>query len=156
MFGGGASSRLFARIRTKEGLSYGVMSGVSGHPIYESGSFTVGAIAAPSNVDKVEAVFKEELAKALKDGFGDDEIAAAKKGWLQDRSIARSDDRSLVSILADNEYESRTMAYQKELDEKISALTSQQIVEAMRRHLDPAKLSYVKAGDFKKAKAATP
>ena len=96
------------------------------------------------------------MAKALKDGFGADEIAAAKKGWLQDRSIARSDDRSLVSILADNEYESRTMAYQKELDEKISALTSQQIVDAMRRHIDPAKLSYVKAGDFKKAKAATP
>ena len=156
MFGGGASSRLFARIRTKEGLSYGVMSGVSGHPIYESGSFTVGAIAAPSNVDKVEAVFKEELAKALKDGFGAEEIAAAKKGWLQDKAIARSDDRSLVSILADNEYESRTMAYQKELDEKISALTSEQIVDAMRRHIDPAKLSYVKAGDFKKAKTATP
>ena len=49
------------------------------------------------------------------------------------------------------------MAYQKDLDEKISALTAQQIAEAMRRHIDPAKLSYVKAGDFKKkAKTATP
>ena len=123
-------------------------SGVSGHPVYENGSFFIGAIAAPTNVDKVEATFKEELAKALKEGFSEEEIAAAKKGWAQDRAISRSEDRSLASTLADNEYEGRTMAFQKELDEKISALTGQQIVEAMRRHIDPAKLSYVKAGDF--------
>ena len=121
---------------------------MSGHPVYENGSFAVAAIAAPANVDKVEATFKEEIAKVLKDGFPDEEIAAAKKGWAQDRAISRSEDRSLASTLADNEYEGRTMAFQKELDEKISALTGQQIVEAMRRHIDPAKLSYVKAGDF--------
>jgi zinc protease len=57
MFGGGASSRLFARIRTKEGLSYSVGSGVSGHPVYESGTFGLGAFAAPANVDKVAATF---------------------------------------------------------------------------------------------------
>ena len=112
MFGGGASSRLFARIRTKEGLSYGVV-GRFRTPVYESGSFTVGAIAAPSNVDKVEAVFKEEMAKALKDGFGAEEIAAAKKGWLQDKRHSPFGDRSLASMLADNEYEGRTMAYPK-------------------------------------------
>jgi zinc protease len=155
MFGGGPSSRLFARVRTKEGLSYGVGSGISGHPVYESGTFTVMAIAAPSNVDKVETTFKEELAKALKEGFTDQEIAAAKKGWMQDREVARSEDRSLAPMLADNEYEGRTLAYQKGLDAKIAALTSQQIVEAMRRHIDPEKLSYVKAGDFKKAAAAS-
>ena len=96
MFGGGSSSRLFNRIRKTEGLSYGVMSMVTSHPVFEDGSFLALAIAAPQNVTKVEATFKEELAKALKDGFTEQEIAEAKKGWLQERSMSRSQDGSLV------------------------------------------------------------
>jgi zinc protease len=154
MFGGGSSSRLFSRIRTKEGLSYGVGSGVSGHPVNESGSFVAMAISAPQNVAKVEATFKEEVTKMLKEGFTDQEIAEAKKGWLQERNLMRSDDRSLASMLADNEFEGRTMAFQADIEKKVGALTPQQILEAMRRHIDPSKLSYVKAGDFKKAAGA--
>jgi predicted Zn-dependent peptidase len=36
----------------------------------------------------------------------------------------------------------------------VAALTSQQIQEAMRRHLDLTQLSVVKAGDFQKTAAA--
>jgi zinc protease len=132
------------------------MSMLSGHPVNEDGSFMALAIAAPQNVAKVEAVFKEEIAKALKDGFTEQEITEAKKGWLQERSMARGQDGNLAGTLADNEYEGRTMAYQSELEQKVSALTAQQIADAMRRHIDPEKLSYFKAGDFKKAATATP
>ena len=38
-----------------------------------------------------------------------------------------------------------------QMDAKIQALTPAQINEAFRRHLDPAQLSIVKAGDFRKA-----
>jgi zinc protease len=34
------------------------------------------------------------------------------------------------------------------LERQIAALTPKSVVEALRRHLDPAKLSTVKAGDF--------
>jgi zinc protease len=37
------------------------------------------------------------------------------------------------------------------MEAKISALTPDQVNEAFRKHLDPAALSYVRAGDFKKA-----
>jgi zinc protease len=40
------------------------------------------------------------------------------------------------------------MAWDSGLEEKIGALTPAAILEAMRRHLDPAKLSVFKAGDF--------
>lgn len=155
IFGGGSSSRLFARIRTKEGLSYGVASQAHGHPLYDSGSFVAMAIAAPQNIAKVETVFKEELDKALKEGFTEQEIAEAKKGWLQERTLTRSDDRALAAILSENEFEGRTMAFQDDLEKKVLALTNAQIVEALQRHIKPAQMSYVKAGDFKKASGAT-
>ena len=45
----------------------------------------------------------------------------------------------------------RTMKWDAQLEAKIQALTPEQINAAFRKHIDPAALSIVKAGDFKAA-----
>jgi zinc protease len=155
MLGGGfLNSRLAVRIRQKDGLSYGISSGLSAASKVKDGAFRVQAIAAPQNVDKVEVAFKEEMEKALKEGFTADEIAAAKSGWLQSQNVNRSGDSPLSSVLAGRDYDDLTMTFDADLENKVSALTSQQILDAMRRHLDMSAVSIVKAGDFKKAATA--
>ena len=151
ILGSGMNSRLFQRVRGKEGLSYGVGSQFMGRPKQESGTFMAFAIYAPQNVTKVEGAIKDVLSTVLKDGFTDDEVAAAKKGWLQSRTVSRSQDRELVGSLIGNAYEDRTMAWGADLEKKVQGLTPAQIVEAMRRHMDLSRLSIVKAGDFDKA-----
>jgi zinc protease len=151
MLGSGMNSRLFKQVRDKEGLSYGVGSQFMGRAKQQSGMFMAFAIYAPQNVNKVEASIKGVLTSLLKDGFTDDEVAAAKKGWLQSRTVSRSQDRELVGSLIGNAYEDRTMAWAADLERKVQALTPAQIVEAMRRHMDLSRLAIVKAGDFDKA-----
>jgi zinc protease len=152
MLGGGfLNSRLAVRIRQKDGLSYGVGAMMNGVPKERNQSFMAYAICAPQNVPKVEAAFKEELARVLKDGFTVEEIEAAKKGWLQSRQVSRGQDRELVGRLAAERFEDRTMAFDAEMDKQVQALTAEQIVEAMRRNLKVEDLTIVKAGDFKKA-----
>jgi zinc protease len=156
MLGGGfLNSRLATRIRVKDGLSYGVASMFSAPTKNNGGQFMVYAIAAPQNVAKVETDFKEEIARALKDGFTAEEISAAKSGWLQDGQVSRSQDNELMGKLAGERFWDRTMAYDADLVAKVSALTPQDIVEALRRHLDVAKISIYKAGDFSKAAQGT-
>jgi zinc protease len=153
MIGGGfLNSRLAVRIRQKDGLSYGVGSGLTASSWDQSGSFLANAIYAPQNVDKLEADFKEEIARALKDGFTPDEIAAAKSGYLQSRTVQRAQDAGLAGRLAGYLYLNRTMAWDADFEQKIAALTPEQIVEALRRHIDPTKITIIKAGDFAKAK----
>jgi len=150
MLGGGfLNSRLAVRIRQKEGLSYGVGSQFMAGSLDQSGRFTAFAIYAPQNRDKLEAAFKEEIEKALKDGFTADEIKAAKNGWLQSRQVSRAQDNELVGRLRSNAYLGRTVKWDAELEKKVEALTPEQITAAMRRHLDLSKMSIVKAGDFK-------
>jgi zinc protease len=152
MLGGGVmNSRLAVRIRQKEGLSYGVGAGFNAGPKDEAGQFQGFAIAAPQNVPKVEAAFKEEVARALKDGFTEQEIAEAKKGWLQGRNVSRSNDNELAFTLSSLLYLDRTLEFPEKVESAVSALTGEQIVSAMRRYIDPAQISFVKAGDFKKA-----
>jgi zinc protease len=152
MFGGGAlGTRLSRRIRDKEGLSYGVYSQFGAPPKDDGASFLTFAISAPQNTPKVEASFKDELAKTLKDGFTADEVAAAKKAWIQERGMGRSEDSALVGLFASRQRFDRTLKFDESLEAKVAALTPEQISAAFRKHVDPDSLIYMKAGDFKKA-----
>ena len=151
MLGGSPGARLFKRIRVTEGLSYSVMSMLQAPTKDDGGVFVGMAISAPQNAPKVEASFKDELARTLKDGFPADEVAAAKKAWLQEQSVARSQDQMLVGTLARRELYDRTMKFDEAVEAKVAALTPEQVSETFRRRIDPSALSYVKAGDFKKA-----
>ena len=152
MLGGGfLNSRLATRIRVKDGLSYGVGSSFSAKADEKDGQFQIYAIAAPQNVAKVEAAFKEEIARALKEGFTQKELDADRSGWLQSRQVNRAEDRSLATTLTIRDYDGRTFYWDEALEKKVTALTADEIVAAMRRHLDPSQVSIVKAGDFQKA-----
>jgi zinc protease len=151
MLGGGfLNSRLATRIRQKDGLSYGISSNLSAASTVKDGTFAVNAIAAPQNVGKVEAAVKEELDRAVSGGFTAEEVAAAKSGWLQSRSVGRSSDGPLAGTLATRDFDEQTLAWDADLEKKVGALTPPQIQDALRRHLTVTALSIVKAGDFRK------
>jgi zinc protease len=154
IFGGNPNSRLFQRIRVKDGLSYSVQSFGSVPTKDDAATFMVMAIAAPQNMPKVEAAFQEELAKALRDGFTADEVEKAKKTWLDQQAVARTEDTSIASLLLTRERWGRNLVdWDAKLEAAVAALTPRQVNEAFRRHVDPGALSIVKGGDFKKANA---
>jgi zinc protease len=149
MFGGGfLNSRLVARIRGKEGLSYGVGSQLNAASLDKSGGFLAYAIYAPQNLAKLEQAFKEEMTRALKEDFTAEEIDKAKSGWLQSRAVSRSQDGELVGNLQHYLFLGRTFAWDADLEKKVMALTAAQIHAALNKYIDPSKFVVMKAGDF--------
>lgn len=156
MLGGGfLNSRLATRIRQKEGLSYGVGSVLQVGALDNSAMMMGYAISAPQNTAKVEAAFKEEIARALKDGFTPEEVTAAKSGYLQQLQVRRAQDSALAGQLGQYQFLGRTFAYDADLESKVNSLTPEQIAAAMRKHLDPARMTAYKAGDFSGAAKKT-
>jgi zinc protease len=153
VFGGSPNSRLFKRIRIKDGLSYGAGASFSMPTKDDGGILFCNAIAAPQNMPKVEADFNEELARALKDGFTADEVEKAKKTWLDSRSVGRADESAIGGQLISRERWGRTLLWDAQLEAAVAALTPQQVNDAFKRHVDAAAISIVKGGDFKKAGA---
>jgi zinc protease len=151
MFGGDTKSRLWMRIRESEGLSYGVSSQFGAGTQEKFGRLIAYAIANPGNVPKVEASFRDELTKLLRDGFKPEEVEAAKKTFLQDQQLQRSQDAQLARLLVTQAELGRTMQREADLEKRVSELTVAQLNAAARKWIDPAALSYFKAGDFKKA-----
>jgi len=145
---GTLSSRLGVRIRQKDGLSYGVTSRFSASALDQRASFGITAICNPKNIDRLRQDVQEELDRLLRDGVTQQELDNARQGYLQARKVARSTDTALAGQLTTLRYEGRTMARQAQLEKKIEALTPEQIVTALRKHIDPKKLVIVTAGDF--------
>ncbi len=149
LFGRGGSSRLWMRVREKEGLSYDVGSGVEWNPFEPHSRFVMSAIFAPQNQPKVEAAIKEELARTLADGFTQHELDEATAGLLSFRRLARAQDAELTAQLVSNMRLKRRFAFEQSIDDAIAALTLPQVNEAFRKHVDPSKLVYAWGGDFK-------
>ncbi len=154
--GGGLSSRLGDRIRQQDGLSYGVGSYMNSNPHVEKTTWGAYAIYAPENKDALEKAFAEELQKAITDGFTDQEVEDAKKGWLQQQQVSRSQDPYLSGTLNNYLDYERTFMWNAELEERIANLTTAEVSKAFKNYIVPDKISYVKAGDFAKTKVVKP
>ncbi|WP_165226714.1 M16 family metallopeptidase [Aquisphaera insulae] len=151
ILGGGAlSSRIADRLRQKGGLSYSAASMFSASPLDARGTLMVMAIYNPANRDKVVTGVDEEVARLLKDGVNTAELKRAVDGYLKQQEVQRTNDPTLASALAENLYLGRTFQFQADLEAKIKALTIDEVNAALRKYLDPSKLSVITAGDFKK------
>jgi zinc protease len=149
LLGSGGNSRLWKRIREREGLSYDVYAYVAWNAYERHSSWNGGAIFAPANRAKVEAAFKEEIARALKDGFTGKELEEGKRGLLNYRRLSRAQDGNVAAALARNLDLGRSFAYAGQVDAKLAALTLDQVNAALRKYVDPARLVVGVAGDFK-------
>ena len=96
-----------------------------------------------------EKGIKEEITRALKDGFTPDELEKAKSGYLQSREGSRSNDGAVAGTLLRYQFLGRRYTWDEEYEKKIRALTPDQLVAALRRQVAVEKISFVRAGDIK-------
>ena len=147
---GGMASRLAHRVRQKDGLSYGIGSQLHAGERDRAGSFNIFAIVAPQNVGKLELAIKEELQKALQDGFTKEELAQAKSGLLQQRKLRRTEDAALAIGWTSLMHMQHSYAYSHALDQQLQAASLQQVNQALREKLKLDKLSFFIAVDQNK------
>jgi zinc protease len=152
MLGGGAflSSRIPQRLREAEGMSYGAGSFLDMNYRYPSGSLGFYAIFNPSFKDKLNGALKEEIQKALDKGFTKDEWKSSLDSWLQQRKMALDNNNGLAGILTKYMVDGKVLDFYSETEAKAKALTLDQINAALKKYLDPNKIIFIYAGDFRK------
>ncbi|MFO1281547.1 MAG: pitrilysin family protein [Burkholderiales bacterium] len=152
IFGSATESRLFAVVRQKLGLSYGVGTWLDEGRIDENSTLGFYAIFAPENLDKVRVAIADELKRALGEGFTAEEVANAKRALLEERKSARAQDGVLASALVSQAWLKRTWAESAELDRAIDAVGVESANAAFRKYVKPDALVDVYAGHFAKAR----
>ncbi len=150
ILGGDEKSRLWVRVREHDGLSYSVASSFTAGTREKFATFSGAAICAPQNMDKVEADFKDEIARALREGFTKAEFDAAKKEVLDQQPISRSSDRNLITTFATQARYGWTMQRTIDREKLLASITLEQVNAAARKWIDPNSFAIFKAGDFTK------
>jgi zinc protease len=151
LFGGGQDSRLWTRIREKEGLSYGTWSSLNASPWEKNATWSAGALFAPQNLSKVRSAFNEELQRALAEGFSETEVKSGIKALLQRRSLNWAQDTAVSSTLGGFLRLNRSFADAAKLNQQISQLTATQVSQAFRKYIKPDQIVFAFAGDFARA-----
>ena len=155
ILGGGAlSNRLGERVRQKDGLSYGVGSGLSVSALDNRSLLYIYAISNPANTKKVKAAIQEEVARLLKDGVTEEELEAAKKGYLQRQAVGRSSDGNLAGLLNGTSQSNRTMEHYSGLETRIRSVTPEQVLRVVKKYIRMERFAIIAAGDFEKLKSA--
>ncbi len=150
--GENTNSRLFSRVREKDGLSYYAGSQLQVPAFEPGGNLAVFAIAAPANVGKVIAATKEELLRAQTAGFAADEVQKAKEAWLEQRKAARAEDAGVASRHVALMHAGRTFAFAQAFDEKVAALKPEALTAAFKKYITVEQMTFVRALDESKVK----
>jgi zinc protease len=148
--GGGFVSRLLARLREKDGLSYFAFSRLQLNPLDAAGALITGGAMNPENAKKGMAAMLEEIGKLVSGGVTAEELAGAKQGLLSGFERNLSNDGFVLGMLQDGLYLDRKMDFWAKRNAAISAATVDQVNAAIKRHVKPGSLVKITAGDKKK------
>ena len=147
VLGGGMSSRLFQRIREKEGLVYTVMSYHNGY--LHGGYEAVYAACVPKNLKRVLAMTLEEMRNIKRDGATAEELASAKLHLKGSILLSLESTVSRMSGIARQEYYFGRQFTPDEIIAHIDAVTLDDIVNVARTIVDPESLSLTLLGNLK-------
>lgn len=145
---GGVSSRLVDRLRHRGGLSYGVASFFTASDLDNSARLMLYANTSPGKIPEIEAAAAEELGLWVEKGITPEELDRARTGYLFQQEVERASDALLASLLARQTRDGRTMKSVTDLVDDIRRLTAESVSRAVHKHVDPARLSSVTAGDL--------
>ncbi|MGZ4790011.1 MAG: M16 family metallopeptidase [Terriglobales bacterium] len=152
LMGGNPKSRLFKRVREKEGLSYSVATAYDTGNSEGSGQFVFQAIANPKNAQRVKEIFQEEFKRAYDEGFSAEEVKDAEQQFLRDNAMIRTSDPTMVGVLSRYERSGRDMSSLRKLLDDMEHTSPEKVNAVFRKYLDPRNFSIAVAGDFSGAK----
>jgi zinc protease len=148
ILGGSAGSRLWVRVRQRDGLSYTVYSTFAASDLDAAAKFGLYANCNPRNIDRVDQAVADELARFVRDGVTEAELAEAKKAILQHWTLNRSDDGGLAGMLAADLQTGQSFHDETAAERKLGRLTVAEVNRAIRKHLAPGRLVIVRSGDL--------
>ncbi len=144
--GGGMVSRLFAEIREKRGLSYGVNSYFS--PMRENGTFSASLQTRADQAGEALKVLQDNIERFMDMGPTEAELEAAKKNITGGFPLRLASNSKIVSYIAMIGFYSLEENYLDTFNTKVNAVTVDQIQDAFKRRLSADKFVTVMVGSI--------
>ena len=145
IFGGsGLVSLLSGEVREKRGLSYSVYSYFL--PMRQPGIFQLGLQTKNAQAGEALQVMRETLQRFIDQGPSEEELKAAKQNITGGFPLRIASNSKIVQYLAVIGFYDLPLDYLDRFNERVEAVTVEQIADAFRRRIDPQRLVTVQVG----------
>jgi zinc protease len=142
---GGFTSRLTQKVRSDEGLAYGVSSDV-GSDYNRPATLNVSLQTKASTGAYAVRIVREEIARMAKDGITDLELEKAKEGLLKSLPSLFDTPASTARIFAQSEAWKRSPEHFRDYQKSIQAMTRAEVEDAFRRYFVVDSLRIIAVG----------
>ena len=144
-FGSGFTGRLMANVRDKEGLTYGIGAGLASDS-FSDGAWRITGNFAPDLLDKGITSTKRQLDSWYKDGVTADELERVKSNLVGTFKVGLATTDGLANALLNAVHRGYDVTWLDEYPKKVEALSLAQVNGAIKKHLQPEKMTVIKAG----------
>jgi zinc protease len=140
------SSRLGLRVRDTEGLTYGINARISTGRY--SGPFAVSLTVAPANLRRAVASARSVLEEFVSGGITPREVEDEKRSRSGKFKVDLASNSGIAGALDMAETYNLGVDYLDGFPAMVGAITKDEVDAGIRRHVRPAELVEVAAGDF--------
>lgn len=142
--GGRFTARLMKEVREKRGLTYGIYTMLTN---YDRTYYLIGSVATVNaRAGETISVIRDEWAKAAADGITEAELEAAKTYLIGAYPLRFDGNATIARILVGMQSQGYGPDYITTRNEKIAAVTLDDVKRVATRLLDPAELHFVVVG----------
>lgn len=142
--GGGFSSRLMEEVREKRGLTYGI--GAYLYPMDLSEWMMGWVSTVNARASETVAVVEEEWARLATEGVTEDELERAKTYLTGAYPLRFDGNGRIANILVGMQMEDLTPDYITTRNDRVNAVTLEDIDRVAKRLIDPERLHFVVVG----------
>lgn len=149
---GGFAGRLMSTVREKEGLTYGIYSGLEGFTGAEQGYWRIMTFFSPEKaLQGLTSTFRE-ITKLYKHGITEDEFSKFKVVLSTGQVLLNDSVMSLMNDLHAYHVHGFTLVEMKEHKNKINSITIKEVNEVIKKYLNPKTLVISGAGPVQAVK----
>jgi zinc protease len=142
--GGGFNSRLSVELREKRGLTYSAYSYFA--PFAVDGPFVLGAQTSREQAPAALSVMRETLERFVRDGPSEVELQEAKQNVVGGFVLRVDSNEKILEYLSLIGFYDLPLDYIERFPHEIEKVTLQQVRDAFRRRIDPARMVTVVVG----------
>ena len=154
VLGGGASSRLYSRVREERGFAYSIYGQYI--PARYGGMFLVEFQSENARVREVLTLVREELVRLRRERVPDDELRRAKAYLIGSFPLRMDTNAEVAGLLLAIEQFGLGLDYPTRYRRAIEAVTADDVQRAMRTHWDPDQMSLAVVANLREAGLVSP
>ena len=136
ILGGGPRSRAYEALVVEQGIASSAGAWYQSDALDATSSQIDASPRGEATLEDVEKAMDAEIARVVREGVTEAELAAAKKRYVRSLIFARDSQSGMARIYGSTLTTGGTIEDIEKWPDRIEAVTAEQVRDAARRHLD--------------------